>query len=1385
MKKNKIFLLIIYMLIFFVIAANGEDCYKDNDADGYGDLTAKGECEEGFVDNSTDCDDNNPDVYPGHGNCVLCYLDSDHDGFGDPNNEVGLEACTGDYVENNEDCNDRKDIVHPGAIELCNTADDNCNGAIDEGLTTKYYLDSDDDGCGMEDMFMYSCNPPTGYSTENCDCDDADAGRFSGNIEVKCDGIDQDCNGVDDCPGTECMTIPDVPLETIAEQAPPMLMFVIDNSGSMDAEIMTGENYGNLNNDVWYDFLDLYSNFSYVFTAGSEHIFGDDEALEGRSLSFNILGLEFDIDLDLIKEYYVKGHWVLLSQWYVYNTLYYNPFITYSPWPNKPNADPTYPPINPMNPSKTKDMTKNFLTLKKNWVLFRGYTKVIDVKRSHYYVKSVDDGQFYLVNLEQNRIKYYAVEYAEGDEFKFLGFRIPLKPDYTITNLTEATPPADIVSGRSVQEERQNFANWYTYHRRRIYAVKAAIAKVISSIENAKIGFYFINNKNLSYHYKAENQPLLPIKCKNTDDITNITVEDQSETLLNVLYESPHEGGTPLRMALKEVGQYYMGDSTLSSTSPYAENGGECQHAFSIVLTDGFWNGTSPRVGNVDNADTEFDGICFQDGYNNTLADVAMKYYENDLAPHLDNHVPSRSGDEAHHQHMVTYSVSFGVGGTIEPDDYPGCPPEILPDSNCQCATDCPCPIWPEVKEPDRRSSRDPQMTIDNKHAIDDLWHAAVNGRGRYFKTTDATDLANSIQMIVNQIPTSGTVASISSNGPKLETNITVYQGAYNSKDWSGDLKAYGLASGSSTTFDFEHPIWSANERMATLDWSRRIVVTSKNGNGHIDFNRDMLPDLKSRIYSNADTAEQIINYVRGDASNEKRNNTNNFRNRYFKLGDVIHSSPLYIKDELGRENIFIGANDGMLHVIDANTGDEKCAYVPNLVFDNLKNLVSQNYPHNYYVNATPTYKKTDSGEYVVGGLGKGGKGYYCLDASADYPNMPFWEFPSKNNGDDTEVDMGYSYSTPYIVNSQTGWIVIFGNGYASTNGIAALYVRRLDNGGKVTTISTNVGGCNGLSTPALVDINFDGIVDYVYAGDLKGNLWKFDLTDTNPENWKIAYGTSDNPKPLFQAKNSQGISQPITSKPDVFKHCLLDHDGYIVIFGTGSYLTNGDTRSIDQQTVYGIWDWQNDERDKRFYYGEFDEERKLSNIQNLDAAYHSCTLLEQTQEHDYNAEGYMVVSDQPIIWYPKKQDGISHVGWYFDLPKAGERVIANLSIREGKVFIISLVPAKSKCGVDGSSNMYVLNACNGGRLNNPIFKVADDFVKIEADGLEALPPSGITFSSVVNNPVFLHSPDDGTDVLVFGDIQSSGNLPAVEIKSEQGRFYWKQQMLGQTNPTP
>jgi hypothetical protein len=127
---------------------------------------------------------------------------------------------------------------------------------------------------------------------------------------------------------------------------------------------------------------------------------------------------------------------------------------------------------------------------------------------------------------------------------------------------------------------------------------------------------------------------------------------------------------TTLRRGLEAVGRYFdqddniMLDGTAGDDSPYeaAEQGCACQQAFAVLITAGYWNGDPPLNGAIDNADGD-NGVPYADTYSNTLADVAMYYYENDLSSGLDNEVPTNPTDSATHQHMVTYTVAFGVSG--------------------------------------------------------------------------------------------------------------------------------------------------------------------------------------------------------------------------------------------------------------------------------------------------------------------------------------------------------------------------------------------------------------------------------------------------------------------------------------------------------------------------------------------------------------------------------------------------------------------------------------------------------------------------------------------------------------------------------------------------
>ena len=397
-------------------------------------------------------------------------------------------------------------------------------------------------------------------------------------------------------------------------------------------------------------------------------------------------------------------------------------------------------------------------------------------------------------------------------------------------------------------------------------------------------------------------------------------------------------------------------------------------------------------------------------------------------------------------------------------------------------------------------------------------------------------------------------------------------------------------------------------------------------------------------------------------------------------------------------------------------------------------------------MDATPTAAVAVGSEdkaILIGGLGKGGKGYFALDITnadsvtgstgeTDVADMVLWEYPRAGVGDD---DLGYSYSKAYTVQSYaTGndWIVVFGNGYDSPNGHAVLYVLDLE-GNILRKLDTGAGSCNGLSTPSVVDVNNDYRVDYAYAGDLKGNLWKFDLRDPDPANWAVAFSAGGIPQPLFQA-----VGQSITAKPDVMRHCVKH--GYMVVFGTGRYLGDSDRGDASVQTLYGIWDYGDDDDDDE-YLGAF---VRGASPQLANQPAH-VELLEQTVA-DYRTIGgrrVLTLSGTQANWETtslstggscgvgeglsdcdpdgvgEKPDPLAHAGWFFDLSLEGERVIRENMIREAKAIFVSTIPNESPCSGGGDSMVYEMDACSGGRLAQPQFDMNSDRLIDESDKVE------------------------------------------------------------------
>ena len=1160
-----------------------------------------------------------------------------------------------------------------------------------------------------------------------------------------------------------------------------------------------------------------------------------------------------------------------------------------------------------------------------------------DIPNAHYYTKD-NDGNVYLVELIKEgggRIDYYlfkddSVVLDDSDPNNIIYFgetgyvdwgEIELKdvadvPD-KVKQYTDVSDPKNPVKrDLTYIWARQNFANWYSYYRRRELTAKAAIGLVISESEGLLVGIHTIHNR------EGTSQPVQPVWVEGHDDM--------SPLLLETLYSIDSNGGTPLRTGLQRIGDYYdasTGAPDRLDVSPYwsADDGGECQHAFAIAMTDGYYNGGDPAdpIKN-DDQDGEpvgagFDGGGYADAYEKTLADVAMHYYERDLSADLENIVPIRNEDHAPHQHMSTYGVAFGVTGTLDPNEYPS---DEYPD----CPPSCP---WPKPTNGPAR--------------VDDLWHASVNGRGSFMSAGNPQELVEALrELLADMGASAGSGASVTTNTGQLKEGALLFIGLYKSEGWHGNIFAWPLdpVTGAPMAINEENGGWSASDKLGDKTADERKIFTYDGTEGQ----PFRIPGISAQqqAWLDADDPEnaaKLLDFIRGDHSNEI-DNGGSFRNRPFieqgddrrsKFGDIVHSTTTHVSYsetefdpdsggmvEVVKDVLYVGANDGMLHAFDVKTGDELWAYIPNLVIPNLYELAQEDYGHKYYVDGDQYYKNIAPYESVnkkiimTGALRKGGKGIYSLNIThprgGDTPNgnteaglaasIANWEYPiagaepqagalditymgvdgkepfscneavigedskatariaaiapanhgSIANGDagptftlydvngtfingevlkhdnpnpdipspgsgkgkvvgvlhaaEADADIGYTYSKPYIVDSNAGWVVIFGNGYESLRGHAVLYVIELDDDGKIeldggkpkikkidahrdptaADCLTNAEECNGLSTPLLIDVDFDDKVDFAYAGDLMGNLWKFDLrgasdTDTTTDNWKVSYRDkiTGNPRPLFQAMNAQGESQPITSRPDAMQACSGGQSGYLVTFGTGRYLGDDDFSDARVQTVYGIWDWQEEwekyespEAASWRFLGQMKTAMSADTLDDCPGADLPATsrplyypepepngvdlspdvrLLQQsiigTETVTINDQEYEVeiLSDFEVNWYspePGEEKGC-HVGWYFDLPIDRERVIADVTIRDGVAWVVSIVPSDQPCVTGGGrSILWGMDACDGGRPNKPLFDINGDGIINDADMINGQAPTGLNLPGIVYPPAFM-----------------------------------------------
>jgi type IV pilus assembly protein PilY1 len=600
-------------------------------------------------------------------------------------------------------------------------------------------------------------------------------------------------------------------------------------------------------------------------------------------------------------------------------------------------------------------------------------------------------------------------------------------------------------------------------------------------------------------------------------------------------------------------------------------------------------------------------------------------------------------------------------------------------------------------------------------------------------------------------------------NTTGLNTNSVVYQSQFVTsdiyQDWTGNVLAYSISTSGVIDTSPAGIKWSAQTKLDGQ--ASRVIATWDPVVGHaIPFEWTTGTPANGiasstglgtalQTFTPDTNGQDVLSYLRGDTSKEQRNAGGVFRNRSHILGDIVDSNPAYVGPS--NENIqastyiayeaststrnpilYIGGNDGMLHAFDATVGNtgsgsELFAYVPRGSYSRLVNLASPFYnaQHHFYVNGSPQAADVQFSDLtwhsiVVGTQAQGGNSVFALDVSDPTTMTSETGLANKVLWDVVDSDMGLGFSNPSIANTNSGWQVFVGNGYNSPTKKPFLYAMDPKTG----TINAKIDLCaavptacdltksNGLSS--VVAVNSSGAVtasaNLVYAGDLEGNMWRVDVSSSNPASWvaTVLFQATDGP-------NGTGNRQPITTTPVVtlnprFPQVL----GTLVMFGTGQYLGAPDIGNAHVQSVYGVYD------PPAGYTTPLNRSSLL--LQTL-----ATTTLGAT-------EARTVTGAAPT--FPANK------GWYMDLNLlSGERLINDPRLFVGGELVFTTfkptVPAAGVCTTLGSSYLMVLNYATGGTFTTPQFDANGDGhinnldTVVPASGGSAVAPVGVSLGNV------------------------------------------------------
>lgn len=783
---------------------------------------------------------------------------------------------------------------------------------------------------------------------------------------------------------------------------------------------------------------------------------------------------------------------------------------------------------------------------------------------------------------------------------------------------------------------------------------------------------------------------------------TSNTTASQANTNYNNLLSSINGldavANTPLAETYYEITRYFRGLAPFYNGSPSTYTSPiqyRCQRNFGVVITDGLptydrtfatndpavtstnklpnWDNVSNDGDNL-NGDTEGDTLYLDDiakfGY-----DIDMRSSGTDLA--------SKSWDATDFpkQNLYTYTVGFTAAN---------------------------------------------QMLSD----------AASYGHGKYYQATDSATLTTALTQALNEISSKAGSGGGGTTASSVTYNSNYYyQSLYNPTDWSGTIRAYAFAS-DGTLNTSGTPTWTTDSTLkaGTTNGTFQSWNTATNAAINLAYANfsaaqqaaltSTLASLSTRSSTGATlTGNDLIEWTKGT-------NKAGLKTRTLLLGDVIdspvvlasastqtasdltgdssYSAYLTTKASSMTSSILVNANDGFTNVLNASTGARRFAYLPSTALPGLYLVEDPTYvdgtSHKFLNDGSlSVFDAQVSGAWktiAFGGTGGAAKAFYAIqlfDATAGNALKALWEIKAPDTATTSNAfnDLGYAYAKPEIARLPDGtWAAFIANGYGSNSGVAALYVVNVADGSLIKKIVVDSSETdNGLSSVKLT-VNASNVVQAAYGGDLKGRMWKFDLSSTSTSSWGVAFSG----KPLFTAPG--GTSQPITAQPLLVANAT---SGYMVYFGTGKFLEITDKTSTTTQGFYAIWD-----------------------ASGATGNYTVANLQAQAITGTFSGTGgtYLTVSQNAVDYTSKK-------GWYLPLSynstMIGERVIYQATATRGRiVFTTAGVDTSDPCASQGFGRLIELEGTTGKMLTYAVIDTNGDGIVNGDDAVSA----GMNFTS-------------------------------------------------------